>query len=69
MDLIEDKVNGYILEGEDKVDFAQRLIKLSKNPEMRIKMGQVSRSKAIEWFSLDEKVQEYVHLYKQLTMA
>lgn len=66
-ELVEDGVNGYIVDDEDPEIYAQRLVELYRHSEVRATLSQASRTKALTKFSLKEKVQSYIDLYQNVT--
>ncbi len=65
-ELVEDTVNGYIVDSEDPAALAHRLIELYQHPDISKAMGIKSRIKALSEFSLKQKVQSYIELYRQV---
>jgi D-inositol-3-phosphate glycosyltransferase len=62
--LVEDGVNGYVVEGLDPRAYAERIAcHLSLSPEQRREMGEAARARALE-FSYEAHVDD---LYRSLT--
>lgn len=64
-DLIEDGVNGYIVEKGDTDGFTDALRKLLSNENLRIKMGNANRSKAQD-FKINRIVDQWEYLIKMI---
>jgi len=63
MEIIDDGVNGYLVEGRDARDFASRCVSLYENDMLRKQMGSAARNKIISEFSVDQMAQKYYNLY------
>lgn len=64
-ELIEEGKNGYMIKMKDSQDIAEKIEKLINNSELKKKMGEYSRKKALElsWKNVAEK---YCQLYKKV---
>lgn len=49
-ELITDGLNGYITDPQDVVGYANKIIHLLKNPDLKKSMGEAGRSRCFEWF-------------------
>lgn len=65
-ELIEHKVNGYLVPLNDCIKMSNYIIELLNNPELREKMGGKSKKIAITKFSLKKYVSEHEKYYKNL---
>lgn len=65
-DIIDNGVNGYLIENNDVEAFAKATLKLIENDELRKKMGDAAIEKAKQY--LPEKIMpQWIELFKQLT--
>jgi len=62
-EIIENGIQGFLVEGRDAEDFAEKCIALYKNESLRRQMGLAAREKIMKKFSLENMVQQYYHLY------
>jgi glycosyltransferase involved in cell wall biosynthesis len=62
-EIIENGIQGFLVEGRDAEDFAERCITLIENEPLRKQMGSAAREKIMKKFSLENMVQQYYHLY------
>ena len=62
-EIIEDGVQGYLVDGRNPEDFAERCLTLSKDEHLRIKMGLAAREKIMKEFSVDHMAKKYHDLY------
>lgn len=65
-DVVDDGVNGYLVEPRNPKMIADRLERLINNPHLRIKMGEAAREKAEKEFSIEEVVATHLHIYQSL---
>lgn len=63
MEIIDDGVNGYLVDGRNVKDFVNRCIALFENDTLRKEMGSAARNKIINKFSMDQMAQKYYNLY------
>ena len=63
-ELIEEGENGYIIKKKNPQDIADKLEKLIKDPELRKKMGEASRKKALE-MSWEKVAKKYYQVYEK----
>lgn len=64
-ELIKEGENGYIIKMKNSDDIAQKLEKLINNPELKKRMGENSRKKALE-LSWEKVAKKYFNLYKEV---
>jgi len=62
-EIIDDGVNGYLVEGRKVNVFAEKCISLYTNDTLRKEMGSAARKKIINEFSMEKMVREYYNLY------
>jgi glycosyltransferase involved in cell wall biosynthesis len=65
-EIIDDGVNGCLVEGRNAKDFAKRCVSLYENDMLRKQMGSAARKKIINEFSMEKMVREYYNLYMGL---
>ena len=65
-ELVEDGVTGFLVPPRDPDALAEALQKLIADPELRRRMGQAGRKKALKEFTLDRMLQETERVYKQV---
>lgn len=65
-ELIEDGKNGYLFNPLDINQIVNQILTLSKNKELRIGMGKLSRKIVDEKFNSDKWYKEYEKLYKEV---
>jgi glycosyltransferase involved in cell wall biosynthesis len=65
-EIIEDGVEGFIVDGRNPKDFAEKCMIL-KNVDQRKRMGQAARKKVDRLFSAGKMASQYVQLYRELT--
>ncbi len=63
VDLVEDNVNGYVIEKDNDNSLIQSFATLANDPELREKMGKNSR-RMVEDFSLDSVMKDYETSYQ-----
>lgn len=63
-DVVEDGVNGFLIEPRDVNTLASKLQILIDNPSLRIEMGKKSREFAVRDFSIERVVSLHMDLYK-----
>lgn len=68
-DVVEDGVNGFLIEPHNPPQLAEALKKLIDNKELRIKMGRASRIIAERDFSIDKVVDTHLKIYKTLILG
>lgn len=65
-DIIENGKNGYIIEEGDKEKFAQRLVELMKNVELRQKLGR-SAKESSKKYNVDNIMEQWLALFSKIT--
>jgi glycosyltransferase involved in cell wall biosynthesis len=66
-EILEDGVQGYLVEGRNPIDYAEKCIKIFENGDMRDKMRMAGRDKVAKDFSIDQMAQKYYQLYRSVT--
>jgi glycosyltransferase involved in cell wall biosynthesis len=66
-EILEDGVQGYLVEGRNPIDYAEKCIKIFQNGDMRDKMRMAGRDKVAKDFSIDQMAQKYYQLYRIVT--
>jgi len=64
--LVEDGVNGYLVEAGDVAGLADKLVDLLNNDDKRREMGASARQKAIERFQIAKTISKTVEIYHQV---
>ncbi|MCB9480665.1 MAG: glycosyltransferase [Desulfobacteraceae bacterium] len=64
-ELIDDGVNGLLVEKENPVFLADKIIEVFTEEKLRIELGKAAREKSSQ-FSIDKTVDENIELYKNL---
>lgn len=62
-EIIEDGVQGYLVEGRSPKDFADKCLELYENEPLRRRMACAAREKVAKEFSIDRMAEQYYHLY------
>jgi len=65
-ELVEDGVTGFLIPPKDPDALAKALQKLLNDPELRKRMGQASREKALKEFTLDRMLRETEKVYQEV---
>lgn len=65
-DTVDDGVNGFLIPIKDSKTLAEKLKVLIDNPELRQKMGVLSRQKAEREFSIENVVRKHLECYNSL---
>lgn len=65
-ELITDGVDGLLCDPHDPSDIADKVIRLLKNPVLRLKLGQMARKRVEENYSLDVMVGKNISFYKKV---
>jgi glycosyltransferase involved in cell wall biosynthesis len=66
-EILEDGVEGYLVEGRNPIDYAEKCIKILVNGDMRDKMRMAARDKVAKDFSINHMAQKYYQLYRNMT--
>ncbi len=64
-DLITDGVNGFLVPPKDEHSLAQAIIKILRNPSLRLEMGKRGKERAQE-FSLENMIKKIENLYQEV---
>ena len=64
-ELVEDGVTGFLVPPKDPGALAEALRKLVEDPELRRKMGEAGRKKALKEFTLDRMLRETERVYEK----
>ena len=67
-EIVDEGVQGYLLEERDPQEFAEKCIFLYKKKALRQKMSQAAREKVLREFSLEKMVKNYFNIYVELFM-
>jgi glycosyltransferase involved in cell wall biosynthesis/peptidoglycan/xylan/chitin deacetylase (PgdA/CDA1 family) len=65
-EVVVDGETGYLVASEDSAALADRILKLLDNPDLRKRMGEAGRSRAIEQFSVERMVARVIESYENL---
>jgi L-malate glycosyltransferase len=65
-EIITDGEEGFLIEGRDPKDFAEKIRLLKHNPDLRRRMGAKAREKVERCFSVQAMTEGYLRLYREL---
>lgn len=65
-EIVEDGVTGLLVEPDDPDALAEAILKLCASPDMRTRMQQNSRARALEKFEITKVMAKQVHIYQAL---
>lgn len=65
-EMVADGENGLLADVREPSDLADKIIRLLDNDELRRKMGEVSRKRLLEMFSIESYIENYSNEYKRL---
>jgi glycosyltransferase involved in cell wall biosynthesis len=65
-DLVEDGVNGFLVEPGDEAALAERMNRLARDREMAVRMGKAGRVKLEREFAPENCIRGHVKLYREL---
>jgi len=65
-ELVEDGVTGFLVPPKDPRALAEALQKLIENPDLRRRMGEAGRKKALREFTLDRMLHETERVYREI---
>jgi glycosyltransferase involved in cell wall biosynthesis len=65
-DLVDDGESGFVVESGKPGEFARALALLARHPELRKKMSEAARNKAVGEFSLERMGRDYTRFYEGL---
>ena len=66
-EMVADGVNGLLADVRNPEDLAAKIIKLLDDEELRTKMGEASRKRLLEKFSIESYIENYSNEYHRLT--
>ena len=66
VDLVQDKVNGILVEPDNAGQLYQAMKKILQDKELAKALGVQARKTAVEKFSLESVTEQYVSLYQAL---
>jgi len=66
-DLVEDGVTGFLVEPGDDAALADRMRKLSDDPDLALRMGKAGRAKLQQEFAPEACIKQHLELYGELT--
>ena len=64
--LVEHGKTGFLVEPGDTKGFAEAIVTLLKNPELRREMGEAGRARAKEHYSLENHINRLMDVYRSL---
>ncbi len=65
-EIIEEGVEGFLVQPKDHKKYAQRILELLENPEMQSAFGMAARKKVVATFSMEIVAQQSMSFYKTL---
>lgn len=65
-EVVDDGVTGFVVPKGDVEAFADKILLLLKDPELRVRMGKAGREKALRSFSWINSVKQFTELYHEL---
>jgi glycosyltransferase involved in cell wall biosynthesis len=65
-EIVEHGINGLLVPPKDVNALVEAMIKLAKDPELRIQMGQNGRKKVLREFDEKIVIQETIEVYKKV---
>ncbi len=65
-DLIKNNETGFLFENENSDEFAQRILELAENEELRNRLGENLYNKATTSFSSDNLAKSHIEIYKKI---
>ena len=65
-ELVVDNKGGFLCEKDNINDFAEKILYLSKDEDLRIKMGKFNRERTVKNFSIEKMAKEHYNLYSKL---
>jgi type III pantothenate kinase len=69
VEMVEDELNGLLVEPEDPDGLAKAILRLLEDRKRAIAMGRAARGRAETFFSWDGMVDKYEALYRELGTA
>lgn len=65
-DIVENNVDGYVIEAKDQKKWAEKIIHIIQNPDDAKKMGCVGKQKFLDCYSLDNMIINIESMYKSI---
>lgn len=65
-EVVEDQVSGLLCQTDDVNSFADAVLRLHRNPELRASLSRAARRRAVELYDERDKALEYAALYRSL---
>jgi glycosyltransferase involved in cell wall biosynthesis len=65
-DIVENNVDGYVIEAKDQKKWAEKIIDVIQNPESAKKIGYAGKQKALNCYSLDNMITNIESMYKSI---
>jgi len=62
-EILDNAVEGYLIEGRNPKEFAEKCIRLFENKTVKNRMALAGKEKVFKKFSIDQMAQQYRHLY------
>lgn len=63
---VEHGVTGFLVPPQDEEAFADRLLELARDPELRRRLGQEGRTRVLRFWTLERSVRAYLEVYREL---
>ena len=65
---IENSVSGFIINSRDSNAMAEKIYLLEQSPNLRLKIGDEARNRAVKFFGVHENVKKVENVYKELLL-
>jgi glycosyltransferase involved in cell wall biosynthesis len=65
---VRDGVDGYVVPVRDVAALADRLVTLTRNGQLRARMGAAARARAVAEFSIERQIREFTRMYEAVTL-
>ena len=65
-EVIDDSVNGFLVDPKNHILYAQKILNLLDNENLRFQFGTKAREKVIQNFSIDKVAQKSIDFYKSI---
>ena len=65
-DIVENDVDGFVIEAKEQKKWAENIIKVIQNPDYAKKMGSKGKQKALNYYSLDSMITNIESMYKSV---
>lgn len=63
-EIIDDSINGYLIPSGDSAAFAERVLQLAGDPELRMRLGKAAYAKVEQQFNLQTSVHSLIKLFE-----